>query len=202
MTTGRRTSPPMRPPVSDVMKKLKALVQAAQAWSASAETDWHCLEASDRNGHECDSTTMFDQQKEADLAVALGYLPPDWAEQLEALTAERDELIRKNELLIQTIEHTRDAQKEPCDHGCVICGQENPGMPMHVINGLHYHHDCAEDRSNSDVCPECADADELVRQKFAEAQERVQPLVDKMKKADGLSAEAKAMRFRGETRDG
>lgn len=89
-----------------------------------------------------------------------------------------------------------------CDHGCVVCGNHRPDVPMHVINELHYHHDCAEDRSDSDFCPECADDDELVRQKFAEAQERVQPLVDRMKRADtGLSAEAKAMRLRGETRD-
>lgn len=200
--------------MSDVVEKLKALtgvsrdlarlVQAAKAWSASGEIQSDCLEASERNGHECDSWVMFDQQKEADLAVALGSLSPDWAEQLEALTAERDELIRKNELLIQTIEHTRDAQKESCNHGCVICGQDRPDtVIVHIINGLHYHHDCAEDRSDSDVCSECEEADELVRQKFAEAQERVQPLVDRMKKADtGLSAEAKAMRFRGETRDG
>ena len=46
-----------------------------------------------------------------------------------------------------------------CDHGCVICGNHRPDMLMHVINGLHYHHDCAEDRGETDVCPDCEDAD-------------------------------------------
>ena len=53
------------------------------------------------------------------------------------------------------------AQMANCEHGCVICGLSRPAtVIVHIINGLAYHHDCAEDRSDSDVCPVCAeDAD-------------------------------------------
>lgn len=44
-----------------------------------------------------------------------------------------------------------------CCDVCVICGQDRPAtVIVHVINGLAYHHDCAEDRSPDDACPNCA----------------------------------------------
>ncbi len=45
-----------------------------------------------------------------------------------------------------------------CGHstGCVICNTPRPDtVQLHRINGLVYHHDCAEDRSADDFCPSC-----------------------------------------------